>query len=226
MQSPLLTSERSRRVADVLVALGAIRITTSQPFIYTSGWASPVYIDTRQLMSTVDARREVMDIAAEGLAPLVREQALNAIVGAESSGIAVTAWLAERLGLPMLYLRKRPMGWGSSARLEGNLPEQARLLYVDDVTTDTRSKVAAAQSLRGTGATIADCLVLVDYAIYPDSPELLTANALTMHSLTTWSGIHEALLASGTLSAEQQDTLVSFLENPVEWSIVHGGAGA
>ena len=168
-QVTLLSYAQSARVAQALISLDAVRITTGQPFIYTSGWASPVYVDTRLLMSEVALRKEMMDLAADSLRPLVAHKGINAIVGAESSGIAVAAWLAERLFLPMLYLRKRPMGWGNSARLEGHLPEDARLLYVDDVTTDGRSKVAAAESLRRTGAQIADGLVLVDYAIYPES---------------------------------------------------------
>jgi orotate phosphoribosyltransferase len=224
--APLLPADASARVAQVLVGLGCVRITAAQPFIYTSGWASPVYIDTRLLMSDVPLRREVMDLAAHALAPLMREQGIDAVVGAESSGIANAAWLAERLSLPLLYLRKRPMGWGNTARLEGRLPDKARLLYVDDVTTDARSKVAAAESLRGTGATVADCLVLVDYAIYPGSRRLLAEHALRMHALTRWEHLHTALLASGRLSDIEARTLAAFRDDPVSWSIEHGGVGA
>ncbi|MGC3964646.1 MAG: hypothetical protein QM803_15350 [Rhodocyclaceae bacterium] len=225
MQS-FLPSTCSARVAEVLVALGAIRITTAQPFIYTSGWASPVYIDTRLLMSDVSLRREIMDLAADALAPLIAASGINAIIGAESSGIATAAWLAERTALPLLYLRKRPMGWGNSARLEGRLPKDATLLYVDDVTTDARSKVAAAESLRGTGARIADCLVLVDYAIYPKSRELLTEHALSMHALCTWAHLHDALLACGALNESEARTLEAFRADPVRWSVEHGGVSA
>lgn len=226
MQVALLDPSQSTRVAEVLVALDAVRITTGQPFIYTSGWASPVYVDSRLLMSEVALRAELMDLAAASLAPLVARLGINAIVGAESSGIPLAAWLAERLALPMLYLRKRPVGWGSSAQLEGRLPADAALLYVDDVTTDARSKIAAAQSLRNTGARIADCLVLVDYAIYPHSATLLADQALTIHALTHWAHLHAALLAAGQLDAAQIDTLAAFRENPVQWSIEHGGVGA
>ncbi|MFT4173520.1 MAG: hypothetical protein QM639_13225 [Rhodocyclaceae bacterium] len=222
----LLSAAASARVAQVLVGLGCVRVTTAQPFVYTSGWASPVYIDTRLLMSDVALRREVMDLAAAALAPLVRDAGIDAVVGAESSGIASAAWLAERLALPMLYLRKRPMGWGSAARLEGRLPEAARLLYVDDVTTDARSKVAAAESLRGTGARVADCLVLVDYAIYPGSRHLLAEHALRMHALTNWEHLYAALLTGGGLSPTQTHTLAAFRADPVAWSIEHGGVGA
>ena len=226
MQDTLPTQSQSARIAEVLVGIGAVRITTAQPFIYTSGWASPVYIDTRLLMSDVALRREVMDIAAASLAPLVQRQGINALVGAESSGIALAAWLAERLELPMLYLRKRPLGWGNAARLEGALPANPVLLHVDDETTDARSKVAAAQALRGTGARIDDCLVAIDYAIYPQTREVLGQQSVLMHALAQWRHVHEALLASGNLKEEQVRTLAAFTAAPVQWSIEHGGVGA
>lgn len=226
MQATLPSPQQSARIAEVLVSIGAVSITTAQPFIYTSGWASPVYIDTRLLMSDVALRREVMDIAAASLAPLVRQRGINALVGAESSGIAMAAWLSERLDLPMLYLRKRPLGWGSAARLEGALPQNPVLLHVDDVTTDARSKVAAAQALRGIGARIDDCLVAVDYAIYPQTREVLVQQSVLMHALVHWQHVHEALIASGSLNEEQVRTLAAFTAAPVQWSLEHGGVGA
>jgi len=221
-----LSSSPSAQVAGTLVRLGAVRISSGQPFVYTSGWASPVYIDTRLLMSDVAARRVVLDVATAALGAHVRSQGINAVVGAESSGIAFGAWLAERLDLPMLYLRKRPLGWGNTARLEGQLPPDAKLLYVDDVTTDARSKVAATAALRATGAQMHDCLVIVDYAIYPGAHALLAEHTLGLHSLAHWAELHAALLAEGGLSAEQIQTLAAFSADPVQWSIEHGGVGA
>jgi orotate phosphoribosyltransferase len=132
----LLSASDAPRVAQALVGLGAVRIASHQPFIYTSGWASPVYVDAQVLMSDVALRSEIMDIAARCMRPLIAARGINAIVGTESSGIAFAAWLAERLELPMLYLRKRPVGWDITAQLEGRLPADAKVLLVDDVTTD------------------------------------------------------------------------------------------
>jgi orotate phosphoribosyltransferase len=216
----------SALVADALVRLGAVRIASGQPFVYTSGWASPVYIDTRLLMSDVAARRMVLDVATDALAAHVRSHGISAVVGAESSGIAFGAWLAERLDLPMLYLRKRPLGWGNAARLEGRLPQAAKLLFVDDVTTDARSKVAATAALRATGADMHDCLVIVDYAIYPAARPLLAEHGLTLHALAHWAELHDALIAAGSLSDDQKAILAAFSADPVRWSVEHGGVGA
>lgn len=220
------SSPAAARVASILVGIGAVRITTGQPFVYTSGWASPVYVDTRLLMSDVGLRTEIMDLAAAAMAPVVASGAINAIVGAESSGIAFAAWIAERLALPLLYLRKRPMGWGQTARLEGRLPEAARLLYVDDVTTDGRSKLAAAKALRQGDAVVDDVLVILDYAIYPRTAGLAEAEAPRIHALTHWPDLLGALRADGALSPEAERTLAAFDADPVRWSLEHGGVGA
>ncbi|WP_197364816.1 orotate phosphoribosyltransferase, partial [Streptomyces clavuligerus] len=126
-----------------------------------------VYVDAHALLCDVAWRTELMEAAARAVAPLVARQGIGAVVGSESSGIAFAAWLADRLGLPMLYLRKRPIGWGVQAQLQGRLPHRgdglpARVLLVDDVTTDGRSKMAAAQALRQVGVDVGDALVLFD----------------------------------------------------------------
>lgn len=226
MHSTLLSTPVSAEVARALTRIGAVRTTTGQPFVYTSGWASPVYIDTRLLMSDVALRTLVMDLAAEAVAGLVARKGINAIVGAESSGIAFGAWLAERLGLPLLYLRKKPMGWGNAARLEGRLPEGARLLFVDDVTTDARSKIAAAAALRQDATHIADVLVIVDYALYPDTHSHLVEHGLDLHALTNWHDLLAALREAGSLDSTEDQTLTRFTADPVAWSVANGGVGA
>lgn len=226
MPAPSISCPAAARVASILVGIGAVRITTAQPFVYTSGWASPVYVDTRLLMSDVSLRTEIMDLAATAMAPVVEGRGINAVVGAESSGIAFAAWLAERLALPLLYLRKRPMGWGQAARLEGRLPPAACLLYVDDVTTDGRSKLAAAKALRQGDAAVDDVLVILDYAIYPRTAGLSDAAAPRIHALTHWPDLLAALRAEGGLSAEAERTLAAFDADPVRWSLENGGVGA
>jgi orotate phosphoribosyltransferase len=216
----------SAQVARALVRVGAVRLAAGQPFIYTSGWASPVYVDTRLLMSDVALRTLAMDIAAARLADVVAERAVNAIIGAESSGIAFAAWIAERLRLPLLYLRKKPMGWGQTARVEGRLPTDARLLFVDDVTTDGRSKIAAARTLREAGTRIGDVLVVLDYGHYPDTAARWAEHDLALHALTTWRDLLTALREAGDLNPDTEATLDAFTADPVAWSIAHGGVGA
>jgi orotate phosphoribosyltransferase len=222
----ILSASASARLARGLTGLGAVHVAEEQPFFYTSGWASPVYVDARALISDVAVRTEIMDLTADALRPLVARQGINAVVGVENSGIAFAAWIAERLRLPMLYLRKRPIGWGVRAQLEGRLPEDARVLLIDDVTTDGLSKIAAAGALRQTGTRIDDTLVLVAFDVYPRTAARFAAESLALHAVTDWAELHAALRAGGGLSAAQARMLEAFSADPVAWSIEHGGVGA
>ncbi len=220
----IFSDDEAARVARALVDADAVRLADATPFFYTSGWASPVYVDVHALLGDAAARRALLDRMAEAVAPRVRAQGIGAVVGTESSGIALAAWLAERLSLPMLTLRKRPMGWGMQAQLQGRLPAGCRALLVDDVSTDGRSKNAAAAALRQTGTQVDDVLVLFDYAIYPQVPPL--APPVALHAMAAWRHLHAALRDAGRLDAAALRRLADFSASPIEWSVAHGGTGA
>lgn len=222
----IVSAAASTRLAEILARLGAVHVAAEQPFFYTSGWASPVYIDTRVLMSDVAARNEVMNLAAGAMRDLATAKELNVVVGVENSGIAFAAWIADRLGQPLLYLRKRPLGWGRRAQIEGRPPDPARALLVDDVTTDGLSKIAAATALRQTGTRVDDVLVFMEFDVYPETEARFAAQNLTLHALTNWADLFAALKAAGRLSAAQEENLTAFSADPVRWSIEHGGVGA
>lgn len=221
-----LSPHHMERIAQALVELDVVRVATHQPFIYTTGWASPVYVDIRALMSDVPRRSLILDLAAQALKPTVEQRGINAIVGTEGAGVAFAAWLAERLGLPLLYLRKRPVGWGMGAQIEGKLPQNARVLLVDDVTTDARSKADACAALRKCGAQANDVMVLVNFDIYPQSHDMLAQQDVTLHALVTWPQLFAAYAPQAPLSPVQRDALAEFNASPVRWSLNHGGVGA
>jgi orotate phosphoribosyltransferase len=134
--------------AKMLLEVDAVRFMADKPFIFTSGWASPVYTDCRRLISFPRVRQTLMDF---GTATVMREagfEAFDAVAGGETAGIPFAAWIAERLELPMLYVRKKPKGFGRNAQIEGHLTEGQRVLLVEDMTSDGLSKVNFCKALR------------------------------------------------------------------------------
>src|SRR3989304_1717795 len=109
--------------AKMLLEVKAVLFLDEKPFIFTSGWASPVYIDCRKLIFYPQVRSRLIGFA---LAPLERDAAAGqfaVIAGGETAGIPYAAWIAERLGLPMQYVRKKPKGFGRNAQIEGDVRE-------------------------------------------------------------------------------------------------------
>ncbi len=107
--------------AKMLIEVEAVRFMTDKPFIFTSGWASPVYTDCRRLISFPRVRRQLIEFGAETLARDAGFEQFDSVAGGETAGIPFAAWMAERLMLPMQYVRKKPKGFGRNAQIEGHL---------------------------------------------------------------------------------------------------------
>ncbi|HEX8808059.1 MAG TPA: orotate phosphoribosyltransferase, partial [Xanthobacteraceae bacterium] len=159
--------------AKMLLEVEAVRFMADKPFIYTSGWASPVYTDCRRLISFPRVRQQLIDF---GVATLMREvgfEQFDAVAGGETAGIPFAAWMADRLMLPMQYVRKKPKGFGRNAQIEGHIEPGDRVLLVEDMTTDGRSKVNFCNALRAAEATIEHCFVVFFYDIFPEGRKIL-----------------------------------------------------
>src|SRR5690606_4276531 len=98
--------------ADILLDIKAIHIRPEEPFTFTSGRLSPVYVDCRKIISFPRARAKLMDMGVEKMGRIAGFEGFDAVAGGETAGIPFAAWIAERMGLPMLYVRKKPKGFG------------------------------------------------------------------------------------------------------------------
>src|SRR3974390_599462 len=119
---------------------GAVRFMQDKPFIFTSGWASPVYNDSRWLISFPDVRSTLMDFMVSAIARDIGRDKIDAVAGGETAGIPFAAWVADRLGLPMQYIRKKPKGFGRGSQIEGQLLPGQRGLLVEGLGTTGRRK--------------------------------------------------------------------------------------
>src|ERR671925_1180930 len=172
--------------AKMLLEVEAVRFMSDKPFIFTSGWASPVYTDCRRLISFPRVRRTLIDFAS---ATVMREagfESFDAVAGGETAGIPFAAWIADRLGLPMLYVRKKPKGFGRGAQIEGEMRPGCRCLLVEDLATDGGSKVNFINAVREAEGHVKDAFVVFHYGIFPQSVETLAKLGVRLHGLVTW----------------------------------------
>jgi orotate phosphoribosyltransferase len=212
--------------AKMLLEVEAVRFMADKPFIFTSGWASPVYTDCRRLISFPRVRQTLIDF---GTATLMRDagfEQFDAVAGGETAGIPFAAWMADRLALPMLYVRKKPKGFGRNAQIEGHLVEGQRVLLVEDMTSDGRSKINFCNALREAGAKVEHVLVFFFYDIFPEAPKILGDLGVTLHSLATWWDVLAVAKASGNFDAAKLAEVEKFMHDPAGWSKDHGGISA
>ena len=213
----------SELTARMLLEVGAVNFSAEKPFIFTSGWASPVYIDCRKLISFPRLRQTLIDFAASTILREVGFESLDAVAGGETAGIPFAAWISDRLMLPMLYVRKKPKGFGRMAQIEGYLEENERILLVEDLTTDGRSKLDFCKALRTAGATVEHAFVIFHYSIFPQSQQTLKEIGVNLHALATWWDILAVAKADGSFDKQTIAEVESFLHNPIKWSAAHGG---
>jgi orotate phosphoribosyltransferase len=216
----------AREVARMLLEIGAVHFRPDPPYTLTSGLASPVYIDCRRLISYPRLRAVAMDFACSLLVREAGYERFDAVAGGETAGIPFAAWIAERLALPMLYVRKKPKGFGRDARIEGALSEGRRVLLVEDLTTDGGSKVNFVEALREAGAECAHALVLFYYDVFPEVPDRLAGHGIRLHHLATWRDVLAEARAQGAFPPETLAEVEAFLDDPLDWSAAHGGAGS
>jgi len=210
-------------VARMLWEIKAVHFRADEPYTFTSGLSSPVYIDGRKLISYPRIRSAVMDFAAATIFRSVGFEQFDAVAGGETAGIPFAAWLSDVMGLPMLYVRKKPKGFGRDAQIEGNLPEGARLLLVEDLTTDGGSKIKFAEAIEKAGAKVTDTFAVFYYDIFPDTPDRLAAAGMRLHYLCTWWDVLKVAREQALFPAETLAEVESFLTNPLGWSAAHGG---
>jgi orotate phosphoribosyltransferase len=212
--------------AKMLLEVEAVRFMSDKPFIFTSGWASPVYTDCRRLISFPRVRQTLIDFATATIMRDAGFEQFDAVAGGETAGIPFAAWMADRLALPMLYVRKKPKGFGRNAQIEGHLTEGQRVLLVEDMTSDARSKINFCKALRDAGAKVDHVLVFFFYDIFPEAPQILRDLGVTLHSLATWWDVLAAAKASGKFDAGKLAEVERFMHDPAAWSKDHGGVAA
>ncbi len=208
----------------MLMEIDAIHFRTDRPFMFTSGLASPVYIDCRKLISYPRIRATLMDFSVSTILRDIGFEQLDCVAGGETAGIPFAAWIAERLGLPMQYVRKKSKGFGRDAQIEGHLPEGAKTLLVEDLTTDGGSKLKFCEAIRRAGAEVADTMVIFYYDIFPQTRATLADHGIRLHSLATWWDVLEHAKATNHFDTATLDEVERFLHAPLEWSGRNGGA--
>lgn len=209
--------EIARLSARMLLDIKAVDFNAAQPFTYASGLKGPTYVDCRRIISFPRVRRTLMDFLSATVMRDAGFEAFDTIAGGETAGIPFAALVAERLGLPMTYVRKKPKGYGRNARIEGVMTEGQRVLLVEDLTTDGGSKLSFVDAIRDTGATCAHTAVIFYYGIFPETTQRLADHGVMLHHLCTW---WDVLAEARLMSAFDARTLAEveiFLTDPRAW---------
>lgn len=213
--------EIARLTAGMLLEIGAISFNSREPFTHASGKKAPTYVDCRTLISYPRIRSTLMDFLSVTIMREAGFEAFDNIAGGETAGIPFGALVADRLALPMTYVRKKPKGYGKNARIEGVMTEGQRVLLIEDMTTDGGSKLSFVDAIRETGATCSATALIFFYDIFEGVTERLGDHGVQLIYLCTWWDVLAEAKARSAYDSETLDAVETYLRNPAAWSAAH-----
>jgi orotate phosphoribosyltransferase len=207
----------AQMTARMLLDIRAVHFNTVDLFTHASGKQAPTYIDCRKLISYPRIRSTCMDFLTCKVMRDAGLEAFDNVAGGETAGIPFAALVAERMALPMSYVRKKPKGYGRTAQIEGEMNDGDRVLLVEDLTTDGGSKLTFVDAIRATGATCAHTAVIFFYDVFDGTEARLADHGLSLHYLCTWADVIAEARRAGDFDDATLLEVERFLADPDAW---------
>ncbi|MBR2570495.1 MAG: orotate phosphoribosyltransferase [Paenibacillus sp.] len=201
-------------MAKHLLNIKAVALRPNEPFTWTSGIKSPIYCDNRLTMSYPEIRNAV----AEGFAALIRELAPDAevIAGTATAGIPHAAWVAEKLNLPMAYIRDKAKGHGKQNQIEGMIKEGQKVVVIEDLISTGGSSLKAALAVKEAGAEPVAVLAIFSYQL-DKAVQAFEEAGIPLHTLSNYSALIEAALEMKVIEESDLSVLRAWREDPSTW---------
>ncbi|MFM2377232.1 MAG: hypothetical protein RLZZ165_2329 [Bacteroidota bacterium] len=205
----------SAKIAEQLLKIKAVQLRPENPFRWASGWRSPVYCDNRLTLSFPALRAEI----TEGLAAVIRKNYPDAtgVAGVATAGIAQGALVADRLGLPFLYIRPEAKQHGMGNQIEGRMQPELVYVVLEDLISTGGSSLAAVKALRGAGGTVAGIAAMFDYG-FPHSKAAFAEAGVICHAIV----MLEELLTKATeihyIQPRELEVIREWRGDPVAWT--------
>mgnify|MGYP001162074062 FL=1 len=207
-----MTEEQlAARIADDLLATGAVTLRPDEPFIWASGLKAPIYCDNRITISHPDVRERI----AEGFAAAIRGRFpdTEVIAGAATGGIPHAAWVSQKLNLPMVYVRSKPKDHGRQNRIEGVLKPGQKTVVIEDLVSTGGSSLKVAEAVREAGGVVLAVLAIFSYRL-PRADEAFQAAGIPLLTLTDYDVLLERAVSGGRIGRDQLELLRAWRRDP------------
>ncbi len=199
-------------LAEKLLHISAIKLQPESPFVWASGWNSPIYTDNRIILSYPDVRNFVKVELARTI--LENYPEANAIAGVATGAIAIGAIVADSLGLPYVYVRHTPKDHGLENMIEGNLKPGSKVVIVEDIVSTAASSLKAVDAVQMAGC---DVVGIFNFQ-FPEAVKRISDANLSMAPLLTYSEMLEVASEIDYISPAELETLRQWREDPAAWT--------
>lgn len=204
-----------RLLAEKLLQISAIKLQPENPFIWASGWNSPIYTDNRKTLSYPDIRNFIKIELSKMILENFPEA--EAIAGVATGAIAMGALVADLLGLPYVYVRSTPKDHGLENLIEGNLKPGQKVVVIEDLVSTGGSSLKAVEAVRNAGCEVIGMLSIFNYE-FPVSVKRFKDANVNLMSLSNYSAMLEVALETHYIAESDLETLKEWRKDPANWT--------
>ncbi|MDR1527754.1 MAG: orotate phosphoribosyltransferase [Dysgonamonadaceae bacterium] len=203
-------------LAKKLLKVRAIKLQPANPFIWASGWQSPIYCDNRKTLS-YPAVRNFIKLE---LARTIIENYENAetIAGVATGAIAQGAMVADTLNLPFVYVRSTPKDHGLENLIEGDLKPGTKVVVVEDLISTGGSSLKAVEAIRNAGCHVIGMVAIFTYG-FPIAAERFKEAKVKLTTLCNYDAVLDEALKTDYIDESEIKTLQEWRKNPAKWNV-------
>ena len=208
-------TDQSKKIAQILLDIGAVTFSRNRPFKFDSGILSPVYVDNRILISYPKERKIVL----KALLSLIeaKTKPFDVVAGIATAGIPHAAWIAQELNMPMIFVRSKPKEHGKGNQVEGKLKRGQKVLVVEDLISTAGSSVKVIEAIRSIGGIVQDEIAIYSHNLR-ESDKNINKTKVKLHYLTDTKTAAEVAENQGFLKKDQVDVILTWVDNPQNWA--------
>ena len=205
------------KIAEILLKINAVVLRTNPPFKWASGILSPIYTDNRLLMSYPKEREFIVD----SFVNLIKNNKIkcDALAGTATAGISWAAWIAQKMNLPMVYVRSEAKDHGKANKIEGLVDSGKNYVVVENLISTGGSSINAIDALRECGAIVENCIAIFTYELEKSFSNFESKKA-KLHTLTNFTNLVKVALDKKSISNQELKKIMEWKKNPEKWNLL------
>ncbi|MFT4804297.1 MAG: orotate phosphoribosyltransferase [Psychroserpens sp.] len=209
--------ETAKQTAEVLLQINAIKLQPNEPFIWASGWKSPIYCDNRIVLSFPPIRNYIRETMAKHIESHYGK--VDVIAGVATGAIGIGMLVAEYLGLPFIYVRPEAKSHGRQNQIEGFIEAGQNVVVVEDLISTGKSSLNAVKALKKANVNVKGMVAIFSYGFDIAKSNFETAN-VDLYTLSNYENLLEQALDTKYITTKEQEVLALWNANPSEWNAI------
>ena len=202
------------QTAELLLKLKAIKLNPSDPFVWTSGWKSPIYCDNRILLSDPKSRNIIANYFSEIIKNKYND--VQVIAGVATGAIGIGILVAQKLNLPFIYVRPEAKKHGRKNQIEGKISENQKIVVIEDLISTGKSSLNAVKVLRESNLEVMGMVAIFTYG-FDKSIENFEKDKVNLSTLSDYNELVKKAIDIKYISENDSDTLKKWNEDPENW---------